>query len=105
MVEITEDSHLKAGEESMLDYVEKVKVVYPRVEEELIDFLNRCKIKGSEVMWFPRCNNVFDKKATKGLRDFKPKPSRRIHKNEKRPHCSFDKRGVPYKKSQEISRY
>lgn len=49
----------------MEDYVEKMKVVYPRAEEELIDFLNKCKIKCSNVMLCPCCSAAFDKEATK----------------------------------------
>lgn len=41
MVEITEDSMSKTEEGNMLDYAEKVKVVYLKAEEELLDFLNR----------------------------------------------------------------
>jgi hypothetical protein len=54
------------------EYVEKVKMVYPRAEEELIDFLQRCKISNTEVMLCPRCSAVFDKKATDGLNKFVP---------------------------------
>lgn len=35
---------------NILDYAEKVKVVDPNAEEELINFLNHCKLKGYEVM-------------------------------------------------------
>lgn len=44
---------MEVEEVSKVDYIEKMKVVYPKAEEELIDFLNRCKIKGSEVMLCP----------------------------------------------------
>lgn len=40
-------------EVSYSKYTEKVKEVYPTTEEELIDFLNRCKLKGSEVVFMP----------------------------------------------------
>lgn len=46
MVEITKDSSSKVGEESMMDYDEKIKVLYPKAEEELIYFLNKYMIKG-----------------------------------------------------------
>ncbi|XP_045797576.1 uncharacterized protein LOC123891716 [Trifolium pratense] len=52
------------------EYYEKMKVVYPRAEEELIDFLQRCKLNKSEVMLCPRCSAVFDKKAIEGLNKF-----------------------------------
>ncbi|PNX59109.1 hypothetical protein L195_g051249, partial [Trifolium pratense] len=54
------------------EYYEKMKVVYPGAEEELIDFLQRCKLNKSEVMLCPRCSAVFDKKATEGLNKFIP---------------------------------
>ena len=41
MVNIMDNNNTMVGEVSLLDYIEKVKVVYPKVEEELIDFLNR----------------------------------------------------------------
>jgi len=46
---------------------EKLKTAYPTAEEKLIDFLNRCKLKNSEVMLCPKCSDVFDKEVTKGL--------------------------------------
>lgn len=46
----------------MSKYDEKVKEVYPLVNEELIDFLNGCKLKDSEVMKCPRCSNVLEKR-------------------------------------------
>jgi len=49
---------------------EKEKAVYSMDEEELIDFLNRCRLKNYEVMWCPICNSVFNKEATKILENF-----------------------------------
>jgi hypothetical protein len=53
-------------------YEEKIQVVFPKAEEDLIDFLNRCKISGSPVMLCPRCSAVYDKKATKNVEGFRP---------------------------------
>ena len=53
-------------------YTEKMQVVYPKAEEELIDFLNRCKIVSSVVMSCPRCSVVFDKEAAKSIEGFRP---------------------------------
>lgn len=50
----------KVYDVNMINYTEQLKVVYPRAEEELIDFLNICKLIDSEVILFPRCNAVFD---------------------------------------------
>ena len=40
-------------------------MTYPMVEAEMINFLNCCKLKNSEVMLCPRCSFVFNKEATK----------------------------------------
>ena len=61
--------------ESQFD--EKVNVSYHMAEEELIDFLNRCKLKNFEVMLCLRCSSVFDKEATKSLEGFIPKSKKR----------------------------
>lgn len=53
-------------------YAEKIKVVYPYAEEELIYFLNKYKWKDSEVMMFPRCGAIFYKKATEASRISNP---------------------------------
>lgn len=45
--------------------MKKMKVAYPKAEEELINFLNRCKLNNSEVMLSPKSSLVFDKEATK----------------------------------------
>jgi hypothetical protein len=77
MVNITKD----AGyiEETTLEpqFDEKSKAAYPTTEEELIDFLNRCRLKNYEVMLCPRCSVVFEKEATKGLESYIPKPKKR----------------------------
>ncbi|KAK2422316.1 hypothetical protein QL285_032860 [Trifolium repens] len=66
-MEITEVQVEKIPEE---EYFEKMKVVYPRAEEDLIDFLNRCKLKNKGVMLCARCSAVCDKEATAGLMKF-----------------------------------
>jgi len=58
-------------------YEEKIQVVFPKVEEYLVDFLNRCKIYGSPVMLCPRCSVVFDKKAAKNVEGFRPQSKRK----------------------------
>jgi len=37
-----------------------MEVAYPKAEEDLIDFLNRCKISNTNAMLCPRCSAVFD---------------------------------------------
>jgi len=46
-------------------------------EEELVNFLNLCRLKNSEVMLFSRCSYLFDKEATKSLEVFAPKSKKR----------------------------
>ena len=62
---------------SELQCDEKAKTAYPMGEEELIDFLNHCRLKNSEVMLCPRCSSVFDKKATKSLENVIPESKKR----------------------------
>ncbi|MCH79898.1 hypothetical protein A2U01_0000659 [Trifolium medium] len=70
MVEAMEVTQIQAVPEK--EYAEKIKVVYPRAEEELVDFLNSCKLNNTEVMLCPRCSAVCDKEATAGLKNFMP---------------------------------
>lgn len=39
--------------------------VYPHVDEELIDFLERCKLNDSKVGMCSRCNGVYDEDDAK----------------------------------------
>ena len=55
-----------------LQLYEKAKVAYHMAEEELIDFLHRCRLKNSEVMLCLRCSSVFDNEATKSLENVVP---------------------------------
>ncbi|KAK2422828.1 hypothetical protein QL285_033329 [Trifolium repens] len=72
-MEVTEVQVEKIPEE---EYFEKMKVVYPRAEEDLIDFLNRCKLENKGVMLCARCSAVCDKEATAGLMKFQPVANR-----------------------------
>ncbi|MCI47114.1 hypothetical protein A2U01_0068355, partial [Trifolium medium] len=54
------------------EYEKKVKEVYPNAEEELVDFLNRCRLNNTEVMLCPRCSVVCDKEAIAGLQNYVP---------------------------------
>jgi hypothetical protein len=66
------------------EYVEKINVVYPRAEEELIDFLQRCKLNKTEVVLCPRCSAMFDKKATDGLKKYAPSATNKDNWPDKR---------------------
>jgi len=76
---------------------EKLKTAYPTSGEELIDFINRCKLKNSEVMLYPRCSVVFDKEATKGLEGCIPKSKKRGKWSaDHKPKFSFTKSYFPF---------
>jgi len=47
-------------------------LAYPRAKEDLIDFLNKCKISNTNAMLCPRCSTDFDKKAAKSVEGFQP---------------------------------
>ncbi|PNX81972.1 hypothetical protein L195_g037997, partial [Trifolium pratense] len=70
MVEAIEATTMQAVSEE--EYAEKIKGVYPQPEEELVDFLNRCKLSNKEVMLCPRCSVVCDKEATANLTNYVP---------------------------------
>jgi hypothetical protein len=72
MVEAMEVTDVQIQEIPKKEYTEKIKVVYPHAEEDLIDFLNRCKLDNKGVMLCPRCSAVCDKEATEGLKKYQP---------------------------------
>lgn len=96
IIEATESTDV-AMEVSESEYAEKVKEVYPTTEEEHVDFLNRCKLKRSEVMLCLRCSFGFDRKAIEGLEKTKPQPFKEGKWPQSRPNYAFNKRGVPYR--------
>ena len=80
-------------------YAEKIHVVFPKAEEDLIDFLNICKISGSPNMLYPRCNTVFDKEAAKKVEGFRPQSKRKGKWVNKRPKFDFNKSDLTQKAS------
>lgn len=64
MVKIIEDFDMAKFE----DNENQIKVVHPKAGERLVEFLHRCKTEDLEVMMYPRCNTVFDKKAAKKVK-------------------------------------
>ena len=72
-----------------------MEVAYPKVEEDLIDFLNRCKISNTNAMLCLRCSAVFDKEATKFVEGFRPQPKKKGRWTDGRPKFGFNKRGLP----------
>ncbi|CAJ2638053.1 unnamed protein product [Trifolium pratense] len=75
------------------EYEKRVREVYPNAEEELVDFLNRCKLKNAEVMLCPRCSAVCDKEATAGLQNVVPYTENK----RKWPKARPNQKAWPYK--------
>lgn len=73
MVDISDDT-----KESKPSYKEKMKVVFSKAEEELIDFLNRCKLNDSKIMLCPCCNTILDKEVAKELEKITPISQRKL---------------------------
>ncbi|WJX18504.1 hypothetical protein P8452_08296 [Trifolium repens] len=92
MVDVVDPAPIKAVPEE--EYEKKIQEVYPNAEEELVDFLNRCKLNNSEVMLCPRCSAVCDKEATAGLRNFVPYAEHKRKWHNAKP----DHKGWPHKK-------
>jgi hypothetical protein len=92
MVDAVEIASMKAVTEE--EYAKKIQELYPEAEEELIDFLNKCKLNNTEVMLCPRCSAVCDKEATAGLKSYVPYVDNRGKWLNKKPnHIAW-----PYKK-------
>ena len=92
MVHIDDNLDTQVKEVTKWEYDQKMEEVFPKAGEDLVDFLNRCKLEDTEVMLCPRCSAVFDKKAAKGLQELKvqkPKPKSKPE-FDKRPSFSFD---------------
>ena len=68
MVGVTEDLNMEVEVEVGENSEEQMKVVYPRVDEKLIEFPNGYKFKDSEVMLCLRCDAIFyNNKTTRDL--------------------------------------
>jgi len=95
--EVAEDHHFDVEMVTEHQLAEKMKAAYLDAEEDLIDFLNRCKISNKHAMLCPRCSAMFDKEAAKSVEGFRPQPNRKDQWVDNRPKYDFNKRGVPYK--------
>ncbi|KAI5421436.1 hypothetical protein KIW84_045025 [Lathyrus oleraceus] len=77
MIEISEYDEAnmleQTGESPDVDIAE----VYPRVDEDLVDFLYRYKNKGSQVCLCPRCGVVTDKIAAENFQKLQLGKSKR----------------------------
>jgi len=94
---VTEDHQFDNAVVTEDQFAEKMTVAYPRAEEDLIDFLNRCKISNTNVMLCPRCSVVFDKEAAKSVECFQPQSKRKGGWADNHQKFGFNKRGVPCK--------
>lgn len=61
-----------------------MKVVFLKAEEELIDFLNRCKLKDFEAILCPCYNGVFDKEVTTELENTNPDQLKKVGRQDQR---------------------
>jgi len=85
---------------------EKAKAAYPITEEELLDFLNRCILKNSEVMLCSRCSSVFNKEVTKSLENVIPESKKRGKWSaDHRPKFSFTKSYIPFINNSSTTNY
>jgi len=106
MVDIMKDAGYVEETVQEPQFDEKLKTSYPKTEEELIDFLNQCKLKNSEVMLYPRCSVVFENEATKGLEGSIPKPKKRGKWSaDHRPKFSFTKSYIPFINNSSTTNY
>ena len=69
--------------------------VYARADEDLVDFLYRCKNKGSQVCLCPRCGAVSDKVAAENFQKLQLGKSKgsglnRAHQNERIPRKAVE---------------
>jgi len=106
MVDVKKDAEYVEETVTEPQFDEKLKTTYPTAKEELIDFLNRFKLKNSEVMLCPRCSIVFDKEATKSLEGSILKPKKRGKWSaDNRPKFSFTKSYIPFINNSSTTNY
>lgn len=79
------------------EYAKKVKAIYLNDEEELINFLNICKLKGSKVMLCPRCSDMFYTRLLKAMRKLSTNLIWWENGPQSRRNYAFNKRGAPYR--------
>ena len=95
--EVAEDHHFVVKLVTEDQFAEKMKTAYLKAEEDLVDFLNRCKISNTHAKLCPRCSAIFDKEVAKSVEGFRPQPNNKDRWVNNRPKYGFNKRGVPYK--------
>ncbi|KAI5401519.1 hypothetical protein KIW84_066117 [Lathyrus oleraceus] len=65
MVEVSQRDQAEVGEDRRRK--EYQRLVYPKEEENLVEFIKRCQKMRTEVMLCPRCSAIFDRKAATNL--------------------------------------
>jgi len=99
-VEMVTENHICNNEMVTEDqYAEKMKIAYPTSEEDLVDFLKRCKISNSKPMLCPRCSVIFDKEPARSIEGFKPQSKRKGKWVDKKPKFDFNRSDLTYKAS------
>jgi len=94
---VTEDHSFDDMLDTTDQFAEKIEVAYPKAEEDLIDFLNKCKISNTNAMLCPRYSAMFDKEVAKSVEGFRPQPKTKGRWADGRLKFGFNKRGIPYK--------
>lgn len=63
MVNATDGSTKNGSNTGSPKDVDLMNTIYPDAEENLVNFLQRCKISHSKIMMCPRCSVVFDEQV------------------------------------------
>lgn len=80
VVDIVDDAKVEDNKPNIEDQTTKAN---PKAKEELVDFLNYCRLKDSEVMLCPRWSSVFDKEAAKELESTNPYQAKKFVRQDK----------------------
>lgn len=88
MVKLTQKTTEMEVDEESLRQEEYNKMAYPKQEEGLVEFLQRCQRKRLEVMLCPRCNSVFDRKVMENLEGVRHAKKGRNWRDSKNSQCS-----------------
>lgn len=65
------------------NYEDQATKVYPKDEEELVDFLNCCRLKYLEVMLYHRWSYLFDKQAAQEMERINPYQDKKFVQKDK----------------------
>lgn len=82
---------------------DELEVVYPRAVEDLTNFQEKYRVSGLKAALCPRCNIVFDEKATEKYEAAKKKALKEEKPNI--PRFMFDKSGAPHRNEKYIRQF